>query len=144
MSVSESIPELDATLKEQVAESIAEVKLEREYIENLPEVHFIKDEDINDMEEKIRVSPMIKEDEKEKLVEQMKCLDGSQWDVNEKRCISCDKYGLVWDSEYKSCKIMLREDIEEEQRHKNIESDYDVIKLKVVEDNKGVIIGYLE
>jgi len=82
--------------------------------------------------------------DKDIIIDKIKCLDGAQWDINEKRCISCDKYGLVWDSEYKACKIMLKEEIKKIEKEKELKEDFDVIKLKLVEDNKGKILGYLE
>jgi len=104
----------------------------------LPEVEFIKSDDIKSIEDKLMESPIIGSED---IIKKIKCLDGSQWDINENRCISCDKYGLVWDPEYKACKIMLKEDIKKIIRS---EDDDDYIKMKIVIDNKDKILGYLE
>ena len=76
------------------------------------------------------------------VIKQIKCLDGSQWDINENRCISCDKYGLVWDAEFRSCKIMLKDTIKKIKT--DDENDFIKIGLKVIVDNKDKILGYLE
>jgi hypothetical protein len=52
------------------------------------------------------------------------CLDGEQYDVTEKRCISCDKYNLEWDPVFKKCRPVLKKQI-------------------VITDDKNQIIGYL-
>ena len=103
----------------------------------MPEVEFVKSQDIKSMEETLLESPIIESDA---VIKQIKCLDGSQWNINENRCISCDKYGLVWDPEYKACKIMLKEDIKKELE----DEDYTAIKMKIMLDNKDEILGYLE
>jgi hypothetical protein len=76
-------------------------------------------------------------------VDKLKCLDGEQYDVNEKRCLPCNMYGLVWDKESRSCKIMLKEDIVKE-REENIKRDIYLKKLKIVQTEDDNIIGYLE
>ena len=105
------------------------VGLEREYVDTLPEVNFIKMGDVKSMEEELLKSPVI---ESVGIIQKIKCLDGSQWDTNEKRCISCDKYGLVWDSKYKACKIMLKEGIEKITKMEEDE-EFNVGKLKLVD-----------
>jgi hypothetical protein len=117
------------------------LQIEKEYIENLPEVEFIKSVDVKGMEDKLVESPVI---ESEDIIKKIKCLDGSQFDVNENRCISCDKYGLVWDPEYMACKIMLKEDIKKIVRSVEDDDDYTKVKMKIVIDNKDKILGYLE
>lgn len=64
-------------------------------------------------------------------MKEIKCLDGEQYDINEKRCLSCDKYNLVWDPEYAKCKMVYKEKYE--QIEKNI----------IVVDDKNEIVGYL-
>ena len=126
-------------VKEPESVKEAEREIEKEYIESLPEVKFIKSQDIKSMEETLVESPII---ESEDVIKQIKCLDGSQWDINENRCISCDKYGLVWDAEYRSCKIMLKDTIKKIKT--DDENDFIKIGLKVIVDNKDKILGYLE
>ena len=120
--------------------TLVENEIENEYIESLPEVEFIKTGDIKIMEDKLVESPIV---ESEVVIKQIKCLDGSQWDINENRCISCDKYGLVWDAEYRSCKIMLKDTIKKIIKTGD-EIDSVRIGLKLVTDNKDKILGYLE
>ena len=120
--------------------TLVENEIENEYIESLPEVEFIKTGDIKIMEDKLVESPIV---ESEAVIKQIKCLDGSQWDINENRCISCDKYGLVWDAEYRSCKIMLKDTIKKIIKTGD-EIDSVRIGLKIVTDNKDKILGYLE
>ncbi len=120
--------------------TLVENEIENEYIESLPEVEFIKTGDIKIMEDKLVESPIV---ESEVVIKQIKCLDGSQWDINENRCISCDKYGLVWDAEYRSCKIMLKDTIKKIIKTGD-EIDSVRIGLKIVTDNKDKILGYLE
>ena len=120
--------------------TLVENEIENEYIESLPEVEFIKTGDIKIMEDKLVESPIV---ESEAVIKQIKCLDGSQWDINENRCISCDKYGLVWDAEYRSCKIMLKDNIKKIIKTGD-EIDSVRIGLKIVTDNKDKILGYLE
>ena len=120
--------------------TLVENEIENEYIESLPEVEFIKTDDVKIMEDKLVESPIV---ESEAVIKQIKCLDGSQWDINENRCISCDKYGLVWDAEYRSCKIMLKDTIKKIIKTGD-EIDSVRIGLKIVTDNKDKILGYLE
>ena len=46
-----------------------------------------------------------------KTVTELKCLENEQLDINSKRCLPCGAYNLVWDPEYKKCKIELSEEI---------------------------------
>lgn len=141
-SETESLPELkiEQDTKDQKNTISLETQIQKQ-IENLPKVHFLKDEDISSMEKILTESPII---ESKEIIEKIKCLDGSQWDVIENRCISCDQYGLVWDQEYKSCKIMLKNDINKMQLESEVKDNYNTVKLTIVEDNKGSILGYLE
>jgi hypothetical protein len=47
----------------------------------------------------------------EKVLEEITCLDGEQFDINSKRCLPCSHYNLVWDDQFKKCKIELSPEI---------------------------------
>jgi len=57
--------------------------------------------------------------------EVIKCADGEQYNLNEKRCLPCTAYNLVWDSESKKCQIKLTDGIKE-----------------IVVNEKDEVIGY--
>jgi len=101
-------------------------------------------EDRNDLIKELEQSQIISDKEKLDIVEKLKCLDGEQFDINENRCLPCTKYGLVWDSETKSCKTMLKEDILKEQEKSLSKKDMDLYKLKIIQTENNDIIGYLE
>ena len=66
-------------------------------------------------------------DETKRILDELRCIDGEQFDVNQKRCLPCSHYNLVWDPLYKMCKIAIK-----------LPSD-DII---IVDDNDE-IIGYM-
>jgi hypothetical protein len=49
----------------------------------------------------------ISQEETNKIKDELKCIDGQQFDVNTNRCLPCTEYNLVWDPIYKMCKISL-------------------------------------
>ena len=100
----------------------------------------IKRDDYTDLKNELEKAPEV---EPEELAEQIKCLDGEQFDVNEQRCLPCTHYGLVWDSQYKICKQMLKEDIAK-QKQDHILSDVKTDKLKIIFDTNDNIIGFLD
>jgi hypothetical protein len=46
--------------------------------------------------------------DKEQLLDEFDCAKGSVFDVNEQRCIACEQYNLVWDAEFKKCKLAIK------------------------------------
>ena len=60
--------------------------------------------------------------ETQTITEQIKCLDGEQYDLNEKRCLPCTYYELIWDSEYKQCKPILKTEFlkQKKEYHKKL------------------------
>ena len=132
----EEIPE---TITEpEITEEEEEEEVPEEITKTLPSVTTIKGDDYIDLKEKLEGSPEV---EPKEIAEQIRCLEGEQFDVNEQRCLPCTHYGLVWDSQYKLCKQMLKEDImEQKDDHIDIKTN----KLKILFDTNDNIIGFLE
>ena len=89
-------------------------------------------------------SDILEKEEADKIIKQIQCLDGEQFDSMENRCLPCTHYGLVWDSEHKVCKPMLKQEIIKEQDKNLFESGLVLNGLDVVSDEKNNIIGLLE
>lgn len=110
-------------------------------ISDLPEVTVIKGSHAEEFTKVLNNSPIINQQEQNQIIEDIKCLDGEQYDTNEKRCLPCDKYDLVWDPEHKMCKPMLKDDIIKEQESKEPEQNFEEVKMLF--DTKDNIIGYI-
>lgn len=81
-------------------------------LDTLPEVTVINQQDTEPLSETLTQAPVIKTEQQKEIIDQITCLDGEQYDVNEKRCLPCDRYNLVWDPVHKLCKPMLKTDIQ--------------------------------
>lgn len=110
-------------------------------ISDLPEVTVIKGSHTDEFLKTLDNAPVITKQHQNQIIEEIKCLDGEQYDTNEKRCLPCDKYDLVWDPEHKMCKPMLKEDIIREQKEK--EPEQNVEEVKMLFDTGNNIIGYI-
>ena len=129
---------LEGLISKTEEEEIPEEEVPEEITKTLPSVTTIKGDDYIDLKEKLEGSPEV---EPKEIAEQIRCLEGEQFDVNEQRCLPCTHYGLVWDSQYKLCKQMLKEDImEQKDDHIDIKTN----KLKILFDTNDNIIGFLE
>ena len=87
---------------------------------------------------------MISNKEQDKIIKQLKCLDGEQFDTNENRCLPCSHYNLVWDPKQNICKPMLKEEILKEQEKSILSKGMELSPLKLLTDSKNNIIGYME
>ena len=130
--------EEETTEEEPTEEEPTEEEVPEEITKTLPSVTTIKGDDYIDLKEELEGSPEV---EPKEIAEQIRCLEGEQFDVNEQRCLPCTHYGLVWDSQYKLCKQMLKEDIMD-QKDDNIDIKTD--KLKILFDTNDNIIGFLD
>ena len=134
----EEITEEETTEPETTEEEITEEEVPEEITKTLPSVTTIKGDDYIDLKEELEKAQEV---EPKEIAEKIRCLEGEQFDVNEQRCLPCTHYGLVWDSQYKLCKQMLKEDIIE-QKDDNIDIKTD--KLKILFDTNDNIIGFLD
>ena len=126
------------TEPEITEEEITEEEVPEEITKTLPSVTTIKGDDYIDLKEELEKAQEV---EPKEIAEKIRCLEGEQFDVNEQRCLPCTHYGLVWDSQYKLCKQMLKEDIIEQKDDKiDIKTD----KLKILFDTNDNIIGFLD
>ena len=130
--------EPETTEPETTEEEITEEEVPEEITKTLPSVTTIKGDDYIDLKEELEKAQEV---EPKEIAEKIRCLEGEQFDVNEQRCLPCTHYGLVWDSQYKLCKQMLKEDIIE-QKDDNIDIKTD--KLKILFDTNDNIIGFLD
>jgi hypothetical protein len=131
-------------ITEEVSKPIITETIDTKIVESLPLVSVTSLQDKKDLINELNKAPIISDKQTIDIVEKLKCLDGEQYDVNEKRCLPCTMYGLVWDFNTKSCKIMLKDDIVKEQEQKLLKRDLNLQKLKIVQTENDDIIGYLE
>ena len=111
-------------------------------MDTIPSVEIIKTQDKIDLDKKIQEATILSPIESKEIIKQIECLDGEQFDINQNRCLPCSHYQLVWDSESKLCKPMLKDQIFKE---KEILSSNMVLKgLDIVVNDKKNIIGYIE
>ncbi len=61
--------------------------------------------------DKIDSAVVMTPQETAKVIKDLSCLSGEQFDVSEQRCLPCTHYNLIWDPIYKKCKAMVKSDI---------------------------------
>jgi hypothetical protein len=141
-SESESLKELSEIESESESESESEPtkdKSDIKIIETIPQVTVLKKNELKELEKEIEKSPILSEIEQTEIVKSLQCLDGEQFDVDEKRCLPCAHYDLVWDSETKACKPLLKEDVKIEKG----KSDGEFEKIELVMNKHNEILGYI-
>ena len=145
-SESESLKELTKSESESDSESESESESEPtkdksdiKIIETIPQVTVLKENELKELEKEIEKSPILSEIEQKEIVKSLQCLDGEQFDVDEKRCLPCAHYDLVWDSDTKACKPLLKEDVKIEKG----KSDSEFEKIELVMNKHNEILGYI-
>ena len=141
-SESESLKELTESASASESESESEPtkdKSDIKIIETIPQVTVLKKNELKELEKEIEKSPILSEIEQKEIVKSLQCLDGEQFDVDEKRCLPCAHYDLVWDSETKACKPLLKEDVKIEKG----KSDGEFEKIELVMNKHNEILGYI-
>lgn len=94
----------------------------KQIADTLPEVTVLAQTHTQPLSDAIAKAPVLNSSEQKEILEQIQCLDGEQYDVNEKRCLPCDQYNLVWDPTHKLCKPMLKTDIQTLQTEQSVET----------------------
>jgi len=118
--------------------------ISKKITDTLPSIETIKKEDKIKLDEYIQTTPILSEKETQTIVEKIKCLDGEQFDQNEKRCLPCTYYELIWDPEFKMCKPILKEKVVEKKDINKMLLDIDLKGLELITDDKQNIIGYIQ
>ena len=147
--------EQDVTVRPELTDTVTQTSLPEkvsidtqtilpEIIEELPSLQIMSPEDKIDLENYIKTSPILSDKETQTITEQIKCLDGEQYDLNEKRCLPCTYYELIWDSEYKQCKPILKTEFLKQKKEQEMISDIVLDGLQIISDDKQNIIGYIE
>ena len=112
-------------------------------MDTLPTITIVKPSDFKDLEKSIVDAPVLTEKEGDHIIRQIQCLEGEQLDPNENRCLPCTHYNLVWDTEHKVCKPMLKEEIIKEQEKHLLTDGMIINNLNLISDQKNNIIGYI-
>ena len=106
----------------------------KKILNTLPQITSISSKP-NELIETIKGANKLSIKETKEIINEIKCLDGEQYDINLSRCVPCSDYKLVWDPIYKKCKLMYSEDI------KQIEKP---ISFKLLTMDDDSIIGRME
>ena len=135
-----TVSEPEVTVSPEVSEPV----ISKDIVETLPSVEIIKTEDKIDLDKKIDEAITLSPSESKEIIKQIECLDGDQFDINEKRCLPCSHYQLVWDSETRLCKQMLKDQVSKEKEKEILSSNMVLQGLDIVVNDKNNIIGYIE
>lgn len=119
-------------------------QVKKQIVDSLPILTVIKPEDSISLEKHLEISNVISKEHSDEIVKEIQCLQGEQLDPNDKRCLPCTYYNMVWDVEHKMCKPMLKETIKREQDENLLLRGITLNKLDIITDDKNNIVGYMD
>lgn len=100
----------------------------------------INDLDILSLKKELKRAPKVKADE---VLKEIECKEG-KFDVNEKRCMPCEFYDLVWDGEAKMCKIADKESIKVQKKCEKFEVLDERTGMCVANEEKKEVVNKLD